>query len=129
MKSERILYSFLLVLIFSVILTNIKSKMAFTYLNNIEEENRFWVVKTHIQKNFDIVLLGDSRVYRGISPFTMEQILTGFRIFNFGYSSGGLNKYMYEEANKKIDQNSCVKSIVFGISPNSLTSSTAQNSQ
>jgi hypothetical protein len=83
-------------------------RMTIPYMNNSEAANRYWVVKTHIQKNYDIILLGDSRVYRGISPSTMEQSMQGVRILNFGYSGGGLNQYMYEEAdNKRVCEKVC----------------------
>ena len=54
--------------------------------------------------------------------------MKGVRIINFGFSAAGLNKYMYEEAFKKLDPNSPLKVIVIGLSPNSLTPSSAQNS-
>jgi hypothetical protein len=121
MKSERIFYSLILFLICSIILNNLKTRISYPYLNNDQEANRFWVVKTLIQKNYDIILMGDSRVYRGISPSTIEQSVPGVRILNFAYSSGGLNRYMYEEAYNKLDPNSSRKAIIIGLSAYALS--------
>ena len=86
MKSERIFYALILFLICSIIVNNRRIRMTIPDVNNDVAANRYWVVKTFIQKNYDIILLGDSRVYRGISPAMMEQSMPGFRILNFSYS-------------------------------------------
>ena len=48
---------------------------------------------------FDMILMGDSRVYRGLSPEAMKSVLSDYRIFNFGYSGGGLDPVMYRRQN------------------------------
>jgi len=88
---------------------------------------RFWVLKTHGEKKYDMTLMGDSRVYRGISPKAMETVLTDVRIFNFGYSGGGLNPVMYAAAEAKLAPTSHQPSIVLGITPLSLTPHAAKN--
>ena len=62
---------------------------------------RFWLKKTFSDKNYDIVIMGDSRTYRGVSPQAMQQILTNYKILNFAYSNGGLNNFMFGEAEKR----------------------------
>jgi hypothetical protein len=57
----------------------------------------------------------------------MEQSMQGVRILNFGYSGGGLNQYMYEEADNKLDPNSSRKAIIIGISPFALLESSSNN--
>ena len=114
-------------MICSIILNNLRMRITIPNLNNDEDANRYWVVKTQIQKNYDIVLLGDSRVYRGISPATMVQSMPGVRILNFAYSSGGLNQYMYAEADSKLDPNSSRKAIIIGLSPAALTEFSSNN--
>jgi hypothetical protein len=82
---------------------------------------RFWVVKTHAKTRFDMILMGDSRVYRGLSPAAMRSILPDYRILNFGYSGGGLDPVMYAAAESKLNPNSSHKAIVFGVTPLALT--------
>jgi hypothetical protein len=50
---------------------------------------RFWVMKAQGMSRYDMILMGDSRVYRGLSPQAMEEVLPGERILNFGFSGGG----------------------------------------
>jgi hypothetical protein len=88
---------------------------------------RFWVLKTHGKARFDMILMGDSRVYRGLSPEAMETILSNYRIFNFGYSGGGLDPMMYAAAERRLDPRSDHKSIVFGVTPLALTPYAAKN--
>src|SRR5512146_2424266 len=88
---------------------------------------RFWVLKTHGKAKYDLILMGDSRVYRGLSPASMESVLTGYRIFNFGYSGGGLDRLMYAAAEKRLDPKSDRPSIVFGVTPLALTPYAARN--
>lgn len=82
---------------------------------------RFWALKTHGKTRYDMILMGDSRVYRGISPAAMESILSGYRIFNFGYSGGALDPVMFAAAERRLDPGSDRKSILFGVTPLALT--------
>lgn len=59
------------------------------YYANIPDS--FWLQKANAEARYDIVLLGDSRVYRGISPEDMAIVLDGYEILNFGFSANGLN--------------------------------------
>lgn len=87
----------------------------------------FWTLKTHCPPEYDMVLVGDSRMYRDVSPKAMQTVLTEYRILNFGYSSGGLNPTMYRAAEQKLDPESNKKSIVLGISPHAFTLAAADN--
>lgn len=91
--------------------------------------DRFWSQKTFAPAVYDIVIMGDSRVYRGLSPGIMEKILPGMKILNFGYSNGGLNPTMFEMAEKKISIKSQNNVIVLGVSPNCITGYTRKNEQ
>lgn len=90
-------------------------------------KKHFWIMKTHSQSQYDLVLMGDSRVYRGLSPLKMEEILTGFDILNFGYSGGGLNQVMFNEVEKRLSENSAQKIIVLGVSPHALSGLAEEN--
>jgi len=89
--------------------------------------DRFWVVKTHNHRKYDMLILGDSRVYRGVSPEAMRAVLPDYRILNFGYSAGGLNPMMYREAERRLDPESPHKAIVLGVTPGALLPFTATN--
>ncbi|RMG70541.1 MAG: hypothetical protein D6722_08565 [Bacteroidetes bacterium] len=83
-------------------------------------------MKTHHEGQYDLLVLGDSRVYRGVSPADMSQALPGWRSFNLGYSSAGFGPLMYEEAARRLDPEGA-RVLVLGITPWSLTESAAQN--
>jgi len=91
--------------------------------------DRFWAKKTFAPSDYDIVLMGDSRVYRGLSPNVMEVELPGKKVFNVGFSNGGLNPTMFKMAENKLAKNRNPKVIVLGVSPNCITSYTQQNEQ
>jgi len=91
--------------------------------------DQFWAQKTFAPAVYDIIILGDSRIYRGVSPEIMEKKLPGTKILNFGYSNGGLNPTMFIAAEKKISKNSQNKIVVLGISANCITDYTQINEQ
>lgn len=92
-------------------------------------KDRFWTQKTFAPANFDIIIMGDSRSYRGVSPEIMEKKLPGMKVFNFGYSNGGLNPTMFDAAEKKFSKKSKNRIMVLGVSPNCLTDFTLKNEQ
>jgi hypothetical protein len=93
--------------------------------NPVQEINpasrRFWVLKAQAPTRFDMLLMGDSRIYRGLSPAAMQSVLAGARILNYGFSGGGLNPEMYAAAQARLDPLSSRKAIVLGVSPLTLT--------
>jgi hypothetical protein len=91
--------------------------------------DRFWTQKTFAPAVYDIVIIGDSRTYRGVSPEIMEEKLPGTKILNFGYSNGGLNPTMFEVAEKKLSDKNSKKGIVLGVSANCITDYTQKNEQ
>jgi hypothetical protein len=88
---------------------------------------RFWVMKAQAATHFDMILMGDSRVYRGLSPQAMETVLQDTHILNFGFSGGGLNPEMFSAAEARLDPKSRHQSIVLGVSPLTLTPRAASN--
>jgi hypothetical protein len=93
-------------------------------------ETRFWALKTRFLKaDYNVVLCGDSRVYRGISPSAMNSVLPGYKIINFGYSLGGLNRLMLKSAETLLDPKAKNRIIVLGVTPCSLTPLAAENEQ
>jgi hypothetical protein len=84
------------------------------------ENNSFWKKKTFDKNTYDIVVCGDSRVYRGVSPNKMKEVLSGFSIVNFGYGSAGYDEIMFREINKRINAKR-VGIVVLGLTPSTLT--------
>ena len=89
----------------------------------------FWTRKTFAPAKYNVVIMGDSRVYRGLSPEIMESHLPGLKVLNFAYSNGGLNQTMFVAAEKKLAQNNKPKVIVMGISANAISGYSAGNQQ
>lgn len=87
---------------------------------------RFWTMKTHWPPIFDVVIAGDSRVFRGLSPSAMNEIMPKHRIANFGYPLCGLTRAYLEAVEGKLDPTKRDKVIVLGVTPASLTSQTAE---
>jgi hypothetical protein len=79
----------------------------------------FWANKLVNAPVYDIVVVGDSRVYRGINPQIIEQqFKSKVRCFNFGFSSAGLDTILLNEACKKL-KSSGMKTLLIGVSVNS----------
>lgn len=116
MMKERLIWTLLISLVLICIVGFIKPETDKTAYR----EELFWILKTHNNDLQDIIILGDSRVYRGVSPEFMRKNLPGHRILNFGYSSGSLDERMLSEAEKKLDANG-KKIIILGVTPHSLT--------
>jgi hypothetical protein len=89
----------------------------------------FWSRKTLSKQKYNMIIMGDSRVYRGVSPQIMQKQLPQLKILNFGYSNGGLNPAMFEAAEQKLVANSSTKIIVLGITANSVSGYTEKNTQ
>jgi len=90
-------------------------------------EERFWVMKARLPPSFDLVLAGDSRVYRGLSPAAMREVLKGRRIANFGFPGCGLTRPYLEAASALLDPGSQAPAIVVGVTPHSLTPHAARD--
>ncbi len=80
-----------------------------------ERTRRFFTLKTAWEDDFDCVLLGNSRIYRGISPREMQKVLPDYRIVNLGFSSGGLNPAIYELAEQALAETGPRKVVVLGV--------------
>lgn len=88
----------------------------------------FFARKAHAKAVYDVVLIGDSRTYRGLSPYHMQKLLKDHDILNFGFSSGGLGSPLLEAAQSKLDSDDDVKNIiVIGFTPYSFTPQALKN--
>ena len=107
------------------------SALSFVMPKNKEKYlgDMFWSRKTFAANKYNVILMGDSRVYRGLSPEIMEKQLTKLKILNFGYSNGGLNPTMFKVASEKLNPKSKVKVMVLGVTANAITGFTKNNDQ
>jgi len=125
---DRCFFSLGVAVFLIVLFGSIKPQPIDPLVANKEKSNWFWSYKVHNKKTYDVVLVGDSRLYRGVSTSAMRSVLgDDFRIFNFGFSSGGINTQMIEAAQSRLADNSKNKTIIFSVTPYSLTMDSAQN--
>lgn len=96
--------------------------------NNKELVHEFWMSKTHSKDKYNVVVCGDSRVYRGVSPDAIidntDLNLTGI---NLGYSGSGFSEEYLDFALSKLDKNASLKVLVLGVTPHSLTREAFKN--
>ncbi|MGD8759076.1 MAG: hypothetical protein PVJ07_02355 [Anaerolineales bacterium] len=105
----------------------ILSRLSTPHRESTIARSRFWALKTHGDQQVDMILIGDSRTYQGLSPRLMQTVLEDYRILNFAYSAGGLNPVMYREAEDRLDPESDMRAVVLGISPSNLLIISAGN--
>jgi hypothetical protein len=87
----------------------------------------FWAQKLLWREQFDIVVAGDSRVYRGVSPEAMERVLPGLRAANFGFSSCALTPPYLQAAESLLDPRSAQPTIILGVTASALTPAAAKD--
>ncbi|CAG0984831.1 MAG: hypothetical protein HND27_05620 [Bacteroidetes bacterium] len=82
----------------------------------------FWTYKVHSSKKYNIIFEGDSRIYRGIdvNSFNKGININSIHTLNFGFSSGGHNKDIFNAVENKLLHTS-LNIVVLGITPFSLT--------
>lgn len=86
-------------------------------------DDKFWLDKVFTNEYFNVVLGGDSRVYRGVNPVNLAIGLgdSSLKILNYGISSAGFSQEMLNDITQKMAVNQEKKMIVLGISPYTLT--------
>lgn len=93
------------------------------------DEARFYMVKTHGNQRCDVIVLGDSRALRDVSPRELSPSLPGQRILNFAYNAGGLNAEMYAAASARLAPDAHAPMVIVCVTPLSLMSVKARNEQ
>ena len=78
---------------------------------------------------YNFIILGDSRTYRGVSPYDIEQVLPEFRVFNFAFSNGGLNPAIYKAAETRLDIKTDSTIILLGVSALTINNLSLPNEQ
>jgi len=92
--------------------------------------DRFWAQKMLWSARYDVVLVGDSLAFRGLSPQAMQKVLAGREIVNFAFSACSVGTPGYlEAAEALLDPDSDLKAIVLEINPGTLTLETAERNE
>ncbi len=79
-----------------------------------------WEMKASAPSKYEVVFVGDSRVYRGLSPEAFEKA-SGLKALNFGFSSAGLHREYIAAATKKFSNEARRRIILIGVTAHSLT--------
>ncbi len=81
---------------------------------------QLFVYKVWNETQYDLIIAGDSRIYRGVSTKPFSELLD-VKAINLGFSSGIFEKHMFQLIDEKLNYRSHKKTIVLGISPLTLT--------
>ena len=85
-----------------------------------------WVKKTHSTEQFNVLAVGDSRIYKGVNPIYLVDEKSEINAANLGYSSAGYSKEYLSFVSRRVkDKGSRV--ILFGITPYSFTPEALKN--
>ena len=80
----------------------------------------FWRAKMAAVGTADVVVAGDSRVYRGVDPVALAGESSSGVVVNFGFSGTGFDKG-YLNATRGMLSSTGARVIVLGVTPHSLT--------
>ena len=69
------------------------------------QSDLFWAEKVYGKSQYDVLLMGDSRTYKGVSPKTLRSRVPHVNIYNFGFSSSRINEQLLGEAEKRLQKN------------------------
>ncbi|MBT8180648.1 MAG: hypothetical protein KJO53_03570, partial [Eudoraea sp.] len=120
MKEHPYLYQFYTMIGLSLVMIYIVGTTRPQPMSSVIDKEKFWADKVHAKTKYNLIVAGDSRVYRGIAPRVISDELDGLKVLNFGFSSGGLNTEIFNEIEKRLArENKTI--IVLGITPYSLT--------
>lgn len=96
-------------------------KPPYEWVNSGVNRKQFWINKRFDSEGkMDIVLAGDSRVLRGLSPSAISEFLPGRRIINYGFDANGYTAAYLEAIESTLDSLSDNRAILLSITPQSL---------
>ena len=86
-------------------------------------ESVFWARKMGWRHCADVVILGDSRAFRGLSPSAMQEVMPGLRVLNYAFSANGYTQDYLTAAEQVLDPDSPARVLVLCVTPRTLTRS------
>lgn len=97
-------------------------------INVEQQEEAFWINKTFQSSNNQLLVAGDSRIYRGVSANVIIKT-SGLNVkgYNLGYSSAGFSKQYLDFVISKFALSSKQKILLLGVTPHSLTAEAFRN--
>lgn len=115
----------ILTLLFSIIIIVI---IALVTNNKMDDENykALFIRKVYTKQKYDVIIAGDSRIYRGVSARIVGNKLN-LKTLNLGFSSGGHSTLLFNLIDKHLNMKSPDKTIILGITPASLTNRAGNN--
>lgn len=120
-KKILIFLSIATVLVLGMLALNLDREMS------TSARDSFWTDKTFNEGKYQLVICGDSRVYRGVSAEIVQES-SGLSTYNFGYSSGSFSQQMLDHSYARLDKEGRAV-MLLGITPHSLTKSAAEDVQ
>jgi len=117
---QALLYGLILILVTGL------TPRTFRQIGNTAD---FWYTKLNWRQCADVVIAGDSRTYRGLSPHHMALEMPNRRILNFGFSGTGFSEDYLSAIEQVVDPQSPQQTIVLGITPGALTLAATDKNQ
>lgn len=115
-------------LIITIIIVVLVKLILPEHKSNQQITDEFWFHKTHGSTKYNIVVGGNSRIYRGVSIASLlEPIDNNLNGINLGYSSAGFSSEYLDFVFSRIDLKAEHKFVLLGITPGSLTEKAALN--
>lgn len=123
-SSERSVFVYALAALLFIGLTVINNAKPDTSYEFQRKDDRFWLHKVfgHAPGTQNIIMSGDSRLYRGLSPAAFETALPGIKALNYGFSSGGHNPVIFADIDRMLTTDKDKpRAVILAITPHSLT--------
>ncbi|MCK5879686.1 MAG: hypothetical protein KAH24_07895 [Holophagae bacterium] len=129
MKGERILRTLILAMAGLALFGMFRPSSPDPIEDSGSRKSWFFINKTHQGANYDAVIIGDSRALRAVSAQALGDSLGGMRIYNFSFHAGGMNREMFQEAEKLLDDKSQTPTVIFAPTAVSFLPFKARNAQ
>jgi len=121
---KKIIISTIIIVVISIFIKSIDLPNE----NNLTSIDNFWIKKANLDKKYDVIIGGDSRIYKGISPDIISKY-SNLTSVNLGFSGAGFSKEYIDYLLSNFDNKSNNKILIIGVSPHSLTDEAFKNEQ
>jgi hypothetical protein len=120
MTNERMIRTFILAIVGLALFAWLRPASLEPMYNVVAAKTGFFINKIHSPQTYDMVVMGDSRALRGISPEEMQTILEDRSILNYAFHAGGLNNEMFDAAERRLDPASKNRTVLLAVTSLSL---------